>query len=66
MKCCICGKALKDYGNNPEGAVWKTKDEEIVFGKFKPEDRCCDLCNEKYVIPGRLIALGKQRIAVKS
>ena len=37
MKCCICGKAIHGYGNNPyhldkrEGA------------------RCCDKCNVKVI-----------------
>ena len=31
MKCCICGKEIPEgsFGNNPEGAVWKTHDGKI-------------------------------------
>ena len=38
-KCCICGKEFYGYGNNPE--------------PIQSEGRCCDDCNEKYVIPAR-------------
>jgi len=66
--CCICGIELPGDGwgigtNNPDEAAWKTEDGEVVFGNFKPEDRCCDLCNQKYVIPGRMLMLAKQRAA---
>ena len=37
--CCICGKEYTGYGNNAE--------------PYK-EGRCCDDCNEKFVIPDRL------------
>lgn len=33
MKCCICGREIKGYGNNPYPLV---KDEEA---------RCCDDCD---------------------
>ena len=35
MKCCICGKEIKGWGNNPEGAVWKTHDGKIEMPEFK-------------------------------
>lgn len=38
--CCICGKEFYGYGNNPE--------------PVKSEGRCCDDCNETYVIPARI------------
>lgn len=53
MKCCICGKDIQGYGNNPYGAL-------DVCGRtiqWKPEDECCDNCNTQYVILGRLITL---------
>lgn len=56
-KCCICGEIFKGYGNNPQGALdknWKPK-------KFKPEDRCCDTCNEKFVIPGRIYLMFERK-----
>ncbi len=58
--CCICGKEIKKegcpgyFGNNPEGAAWKTPDGEIVEPTFKEDDRCCDECDNRYVIPGRI------------
>ena len=40
--CCICGEKIEGYGNNPE--------------PYMPAEagRCCDLCNQKFVIPARL------------
>ena len=51
-KCCICHKELPEgsWGNNPNGAVDETK--HLI--KWNPEDRCCDECNHKYVLPGRM------------
>ena len=43
--CSICGKRCTGYGNNPYPV---TKGEE---------DRCCDECNSKYVIPKRIYRL---------
>lgn len=60
-ECCICGKPLEGYGNNPDGAVWKEPTGELVMGEFDPEDRCCDECNNKYVIPGRIYRLDQKR-----
>ncbi|MHA1868686.1 MAG: hypothetical protein ACTSXD_11635 [Candidatus Heimdallarchaeaceae archaeon] len=39
MKCCFCGKEAGKYGNNAQ---------PIMNG------RCCDKCNEEFVIPVRL------------
>ena len=44
MKCCICGKEIPNYGNNP-----------YPFGDN--EDRCCDACNSLFVIPARIIKM---------
>lgn len=41
-KCCICGKMIKGYGNNPWPIV---KDENA---------KCCDKCNDTKVIEARL------------
>lgn len=38
--CCICGKEIKGFGNNP----WPVKDKGL----------CCDECNLEVVIPTRL------------
>lgn len=45
MICSICGKEFEGFGNNPYPV---TKGED---------DRCCDECNDKYVIPARITAL---------
>lgn len=50
MKCCLCGKKINGYGNNPWGAL-TIRNEPI---KWKITDRCCDECNEEFVIPGRI------------
>ena len=42
MKCCLCGKEIKDMGHNP----WPLRE--------KVHDRCCDECNTEKVIPARL------------
>lgn len=45
MKCCICGKELKNpiiEGNNP----WPVDDD--------PSHVCCSECNDKYVVPARV------------
>lgn len=39
--CCICGQHFAGWGANPE-----------PFGKG--EDRCCDFCDRRFVIPMRL------------
>lgn len=64
MKCCICGKEIPEgeWGNNPEGAAWKTPTGEVEFPEFVAEDRCCDECDRSYVIPGRLY---RMRLAKK-
>lgn len=46
-KCCICGKKYEGFGNNPE--------------PVKNKGRCCDACNEKYVIFARLEKLFLER-----
>lgn len=46
MKCCICGKEIKGYGNNPS--------------PVKAEGTCCDECNVRKVIPARIAELGKR------
>lgn len=40
-KCALCGKKFVGFGNNPEPLA-------------KYEERCCDDCNTKYVIPARM------------
>ncbi len=55
MKCCICGKEIQGYGNNPYGAL----DDKGNLIKWKPEDECCDDCNMNHVVFGRLLLLNK-------
>lgn len=61
--CCICGKPIvkegcPDYfGNNPFGAMWKDESGNIVDPEFKDADRCCDDCDQRFVIPGRIYKL---------
>ena len=45
MVCNICGKPIVGYGNNP----YPICDTD--------EERCCDECNNAYVIPARLIMM---------
>lgn len=40
IKCCLCGKEIEKIKSNSALPVAK--------------GRCCDACNEKYVIPARL------------
>jgi len=56
--CCICGCQFRGWGNNPDGAMWLDPEtKEPVVGEFNTEDRCCDDCNSRYVIPGRMFQL---------
>lgn len=41
--CCICGKELKGWGNNPH--------------PVRQEGECCYECNVKYVIPQRILSI---------
>lgn len=52
--CCICGKVFKGLGNNPYGAAWKTKSGKIIRPTFSLDEICCDECNNRYVLPGRM------------
>lgn len=45
FKCCICGKEVEGFGNNPE--------------PVKHEGRCCDVCNVTFVIPARVNMMRK-------
>ena len=41
--CCICGKEIVGWGNNPE--------------PVSDTGECCDVCNDNIVIPARLDSL---------
>jgi len=45
MKCCICGKTFKGYGNNAEPVK---------------QGICCDECNMMIVIPERVYRYAKR------
>ena len=49
FKCCICGKYINGYGNNPYPI---NKDENA---------RCCDDCNINKVIPVRIINIERKK-----
>ena len=42
FKCCICGKEVDGWGNNP----WPVVDDK--------DARCCDDCHARYIMPARL------------
>lgn len=45
VKCCICGKKIEGYGNNPFPL------------EINPEKKCCDNCNDTYVLAARLMLI---------
>lgn len=50
--CALCGAKCEGFGNNPEPLA-------------KNEERCCDDCNIKFVIPARMCAIsinGEERL----
>ena len=47
--CCICGKPFTGWGNNPYPV---NSDEDA---------RCCDICNDRVVIPARIGKLTSRR-----
>ena len=47
MKCCICRHPITGYGHNP----WP-----IQGTALRP--RCCDICNDMFVIPARFRLYG--------
>ena len=68
--CCICGALEAGWGNNPDGAAWRDYNDKgelvVVRPTFKLEDRCCDRCNQAFVIPGRILAMQEARQAEKN
>lgn len=62
LHCCICGKEIEGCGNNPDGAInidtWKKE-------QWTLDQRCCDECNEEYVVPGR-VALSQLKQVVET
>lgn len=50
--CSLCGAKCKGFGNNPEPLA-------------KYEKRCCDDCNNRFVIPARMCSIsinGKEKL----
>lgn len=51
--CCFCGEEFKGFGNS----TWPIYPDAIHCEKDKPNGeqmRCCDKCNQKYVITARV------------
>lgn len=46
MKCCICGCEISNWGNNPYPLCLEEDNNA----------RCCDECNDAYVINARIMA----------
>jgi hypothetical protein len=46
--CCICDEVSNGFGNNPEtvGAL-----------KYSLDAKCCDWCNNTFVVPARISAM---------
>lgn len=59
MKCCICGKEIKGIGNNPSPL------KDLTGEYFGAEDRCCNECDDAYVIPMRLAQLTQDEDGMK-
>lgn len=54
MRCVICDKKITNWGNNPYPI------------RTDSNARCCDACNSKYVIAGRIALINRsQAEAVK-
>ena len=43
FKCCICGKEVDEYGNNPQ--------------PVREKGKCCEKCNSNVVVPARILAV---------
>ncbi len=56
-KCCICGALIVGYGNDPVGAMWLDENDKPRRPSWKSTDRCCEKCNMKYVVTGRLFQI---------
>jgi len=59
--CCICKQRCKGYGNNPYGAMMRDDEGNVIELTFEPEDECCNECNSRYVIPGRIYKMSRGR-----
>ena len=59
--CCLCGRKFYGFGNNPWGAIYKNEKGEIVEPTFSDDARCCEDCDNLYVIPGRMYKLYKNK-----
>ena len=51
VKCCICGKEIVGFGNNP----YPLRDA------YDDTSRCCDECNWDAVLPARLLNLKRNK-----
>jgi hypothetical protein len=57
LYCCICGCQIQGYGNNPEGAMFYDLFGRLCTPTYNDNERCCDVCNDTFVIPGRFYRL---------
>lgn len=48
-RCCICGSEITGWGNNP----WPVEKDENA--------RCCDNCNDLFVIPARIAEMYQKK-----
>ena len=60
-KCVICGDIINGWGNNPDGAMWLDDKGNIIEPEFDINDRCCNKCNNRYVISGRLYKMNRNK-----
>ena len=59
MKCCFCGKEIEGYGNNPHPVGG------YIGQGGGADDRCCDECNSRIVIPVRLSEMGFRKSVIE-
>ena len=52
MKCCLCGKEIDNMHSNNPFPLCHIDDYE---------SRCCNECNENYVIRARIYNMGKEK-----
>ena len=38
----------------PQGAMWKDGEGNVCAPQYNIGERCCDNCNVRYALPGRL------------
>lgn len=51
--CCFCGSQLRSMGNST-WPIYPDPGYETPAGENGENQRCCDLCNAKYVVTARM------------